>query len=85
MASVSVVNYSGRMFDRPVEANKDGLLALINYSGGGKKMGTHKTLPGVVQAFGASFNATGDKFAVSDNRGSLIVFHLSGNRYSCLA
>lgn len=47
MASVSIVNYAGRMFDKPVEPNKDGLLAVINYTGGGINMGTSKKLPGV--------------------------------------
>lgn len=84
MASVSIVNYAGRMFDWPVEPNKDGLLALINYTGGGVSMGTSKKLPGVAQAYSARFNPTGDKFVVSDNWGSLIVYHLSANRYSCI-
>ena len=84
MASVSIVNYAGRMFDRPVEPNRDGLLALINYSGGGLNLGTHKKLPGIAQAFTAHFNSQGDKFVVSDNRGSVIVYYLSANRYSCI-
>ena len=67
MASVPIVNYAGRMFDRPVDPNKDGLLAIINYSGGGLNMGTSKQLPGVAQAFTGKFNAAGDKFVVSDN------------------
>lgn len=85
MASVSVANFTGRMFDKPVVSNSDGLLAKINYSGGGGKWGTNKSLPTGAMAFGGSFNASGDKFAISDNRGSLTVFHLSGNRYVCIA
>jgi len=42
MASVSIVNYAGRMFDWPVEPNRDGLLAIINYTGGGSNFGTSK-------------------------------------------
>ena len=41
MASISVVNFTGRLFDKPVSAGKDGLVALINYAGGLKGFGTH--------------------------------------------
>jgi len=81
MAAVSIVNYAGRIFDKPVEPNKDGLLAVINYTGSGSNYLSSKKQVGITQAFSAQFNNQGDKFVISDNKGILVVY-LSANRYA---
>lgn len=55
MASVSIVNYAGRMFDKPIEPNKDGLLAIINYTSGASTYA--HTTPSLTQAKSVSFNS----------------------------
>lgn len=57
MAAVSIVNYAGRVFDKPVEPTKDGLLAVINYTGSGANYLSSKKPSNITQAFSASFNS----------------------------
>lgn len=66
MASLSIVNFSGRLFDRTAKPKEDGLLVSINYNDSTlEKVGASSSC----RAQGVSFNDVGDQFIISDTRG----------------
>lgn len=92
MAYVSIVNYSGRLFDTVTysklfsQPKEDGLLTTIDYSGSGASTKNTRTkILEVVRAKGVAFNDVGDQFIISDTRGSVIIYYLSQNRYMGVA
>jgi hypothetical protein len=81
MASLSIVNFSGRLFDMPAKPKEDGLLATISYPPSlTSNKGSVK-----VRAQGIGFNDVGDQFVISDSRGHIMVYYLSQNRYFCIS
>jgi hypothetical protein len=79
MSTISIVNFSGRLFDKPVKPKADGLVTGINYGKPDKV--TLKT----TRAQGVIFNDVGDQFAISDSRGCVIIYYISQNRYMAVA
>lgn len=79
MSTISIVNFSGRLFDRPVKPKEDGLVTGINY--GNPSKDSLKT----IRALGVVFNDIGDQFAISDSRGCVTVYYISQNRYMAVA
>ena len=83
MASVSVVNYSGRIFNKSSKISRNGLLITITYSTSEKDANQSKqNIFKSVKAKGVTFNDVGDQFWVSDTRGSIINYYIDQNRYS---
>lgn len=66
MTAISIVNFSGRLFDRPVKPKEDGLVTLITYNGA---VNTKTGSISATRAQGVAFNDSGDQFVISDSRG----------------
>ena len=81
MASLSIVNFSGRLFDKTMSAKEDGLIADISY--GGSSGTTSRSQ--IVRAQAVSFNDVGDQFVITDTRGCVITYYLKQNRYMWVA
>ena len=83
MASLSVVNYSGRIFNKTTKPNQEGLLITINYANSEKDKTIGKqNIFKSAKAKGVAFNDIGDQFWISDTRGSLINYYIDQNRYT---
>ncbi|CAI2387067.1 unnamed protein product [Moneuplotes crassus] len=82
MTTISIVNFSGRLFDHPVKPKEDGFVTQITYQ---DAVNTKGGQVGSTRAQGVSFNDTGDQFAISDSRGCITVYYISQNRYMAIA
>lgn len=78
MTSVSIVNFSGRLFDKAVKAKEDGLMAEITFA---ETTTTKKQSSIGIRALGVCFNDVGDQFIATDSRGCVTMFYLTQNRY----
>ena len=92
MAYLSIVNNSGRLFDKTVnlksnsEVKDDGLLVTIDYSNNwSSSRTTDRSSTQKTRAYGVAFNDVGDQFLVTDSRGSVMMYYISQNRYICIA
>lgn len=77
MATLSIVNFTGRLFDKPAKPKEDGLLATISYP----PSSTTSKESVKVMAQGVAFNDVGDQFVISDSRGCIMSYYLLQNRY----